>query len=271
MSSAHRKPGVGASTDCRTAPPFDAPERRRIEKNRLLSSRDLGPVGQQVSGNELLLKNNDVWFGRTVDACSGEGLQTVNGSATVQRARIGHAAPFAFAPQVQGGPACVPTKLSTSSPRRLTARALSEPLAAMSAAATSAGHDARAAPGAQPRHAGRKSRLMFAPLCSQRQRFGFNGQRNRFAEALKGHVQARRLARPLAQWSRDARGTLDARQRLGAPCRSRARSAARSRTVLGPAHANSPSPRRVDEGAVSNAWPARVCPTTPTHFSVALR
>jgi hypothetical protein len=42
-----------------------------------------GPAGQRVSGNELLVKNNDVWFRRTVDACSGEGLQTVNGSATV--------------------------------------------------------------------------------------------------------------------------------------------------------------------------------------------
>jgi hypothetical protein len=42
-----------------------------------------GPTGQRVPGNELLVKNNDVWFRRAVDACSGEGLQTVNGSATV--------------------------------------------------------------------------------------------------------------------------------------------------------------------------------------------
>jgi hypothetical protein len=42
-----------------------------------------GPAGQRVAGNKLLVKNNDVWFRRTVDACSGEGLQAVNGSATV--------------------------------------------------------------------------------------------------------------------------------------------------------------------------------------------
>ena len=41
------------------------------------------PAGQRVSGNELLVKNNDVWIRQAVDACSGEGLQTVNGPATV--------------------------------------------------------------------------------------------------------------------------------------------------------------------------------------------
>ena len=41
------------------------------------------PAGQRVSGSELLVKNNDVWFRQAVDACSGEGLQTVNGPATV--------------------------------------------------------------------------------------------------------------------------------------------------------------------------------------------
>ena len=177
----------------------------------------------------------------------------------------GHAAPSALAPQGQGGPACVPTKLSTLSPRSLAVSALSEPLAAMSAAATSTTH------GAQHRPAGRKSCLMFVPLCSQRQRLGFNGQRNSSAEALRAHVQASRLARPLVQLSCAPPGTLIARHRLGAPYRSCAGSAAMSRTVLGTAHAGSSSPRRIDEGAVSSAWPARVWPTAPTRFSDAQR
>ena len=154
--------------------------RRRIDGLRRLRSRESddasnkivyypvttwGLDGQRVSGNELLVKNNDVWFRRAVDACRGEGLQTVNGSATVQRARIGHAAPFVLAPPMQGGPACMPTKLSTPSPRL------------------------RAALGVQNGHVGRKTctRLMFVALCSRQRRFGFNGQRNNSAEAFREH------------------------------------------------------------------------------------
>ena len=75
-----------------------ASERQRIARLRRLPTRwsddasnkivyypvtTRGPTGQRVSGNELFVKNNDVWFHRAVDACSCEGLQTVNGSATV--------------------------------------------------------------------------------------------------------------------------------------------------------------------------------------------
>jgi hypothetical protein len=74
---------VRALTNCQIAPPSGTLERRRIEQNRLLSSQDLRPGWAASFRDELLVKNNDVWFRRAVDACSGEGLQTVNGSATV--------------------------------------------------------------------------------------------------------------------------------------------------------------------------------------------
>ena len=112
---------------------------------------------------------------------------------------------------------------------------------------------------------------MFAALCSQQQRFGFNGQRNSSAEALRGHVEASRLARPLVQSSCGPHGALIAEQQLGALCRNRAKSAAMSQTGLKAAHAHGSSTRLVDEGAVAYAWSARVWPTTPTHFPDALR
>jgi len=66
------------------------------------------------------------------------------------------------------------------------------------------------------------------------------------------------------------RRRLIAGQRLGAPCRSRAKSAATSQTVLKATHPDGSSTRLVNEGAVSYAWSARVRPTTPALFSDAL-
>ncbi len=40
-----------------------------------------GLADRRVSRDELLQTRNDVWHRRAVDACSGEGLQTVNGPA----------------------------------------------------------------------------------------------------------------------------------------------------------------------------------------------
>jgi hypothetical protein len=57
--------------------------RRRVEQNRLLFKRDLGPDGAtSLQGWIARQNNNDAWFRRAVDACSGEGLQTINGPAT---------------------------------------------------------------------------------------------------------------------------------------------------------------------------------------------
>ncbi len=130
--------------------------------------------------------------------------------------------------------------------------------AAFDAGATSARHDAGAVLGAQNGHAGRKACPMLVSLCNQQQRFGLNGQRNNSAEALSGHVEASRLARPVVQLSCDPHYAPIAKQRLGAVCRSRAKSAAMSRTVLEAAHANGSSTRLVDEGAGSYAWSGRV-------------
>ena len=99
---------------------------------------------------------------------------------------------------------------------------------------------------------------MFVALCSQQQRFGFNGQRNNSAEAIRGHVEASCLARPLVQLSCDLHRARFAEQRVGGLCRSRAKSAAMSQTDLKAVQANGSSTRRVNEGAVSHAWSARV-------------
>ena len=93
--------------------------RRRVEQNRLLFNRDLGPDGAtSLQGRIARQNNNDVWFRRAVDACSGEGLQTINGSATAgARSDLGRAAPSVLALRAQRVPACMQTKLSTPSTR----------------------------------------------------------------------------------------------------------------------------------------------------------
>ena len=79
--------------------------RRRIEQNRLPFNGDFGPDRPtSLQGDAARNNSNDVWHRRAVDACSGEGLQTVNGSATVHHARTEQGVSSVLAPRALGDP-----------------------------------------------------------------------------------------------------------------------------------------------------------------------